>query len=60
MVEIQKLVKPKLWKPAGGIKVYICCMYVCIFLTLGPAGPSEPGKPRPPGAPCKDNQTCPA
>lgn len=29
----------------------------CIWLTLGPEGPSEPGKPRPPGAPYRENQT---
>ena len=31
------------------------CVRIC-SLTLGPAGPSEPGKPRPPGAPCNENK----
>lgn len=28
-----------------------------VLLTLAPAGPSEPGKPRPPGAPCGADET---
>lgn len=52
--EGRRLVK---WKLNIGIWKEISAVWMCVILTLGPAGPSEPGKPRPPGAPCRDNQT---